>query len=67
MRDLTLVSHYLCSYVQRAVIVASEKGIALDRMTIDLAAKPDWFLALSPTGKVPLLKVRTEGAEHVLF
>ena len=67
MRDLTLVSHYLCPYVQRAVIVASEKGIALDRMTIDLAAKPDWFLALSPTGKVPLLKVRTEGAEHVLF
>lgn len=67
MRDLTLVSHYLCPYVQRAVIVASEKGIALDRMTIDLAAKPDWFLALSPTGKVPLLKVRTRGAEHVLF
>jgi glutathione S-transferase len=67
MRDLTLVSHYLCPYVQRAIIVASEKGIALDRMTIDLAAKPDWFLALSPTGKVPLLKVRNEGAEHVLF
>lgn len=65
--DLTLVSHYLCPYVQRAVIVASEKGIALDRTMIDLAAKPDWFLALSPTGKVPLLKVRTDGADHVLF
>ena len=45
LSDLTLDSHYLCPYVQRAVIVASEKGIALDRTMIDLAAKPDWFLA----------------------
>jgi len=64
---LTLVSHYLCPYVQRAIIVASEKGIDLNRTMIDLAAKPDWFLVLSPTGKVPLLRVRTDGAEHVLF
>jgi glutathione S-transferase len=53
----TLVSHHLCPYVQRAAIVADEKGVALRREFIDLAAKPDWFLALSPTGKVPLLLV----------
>lgn len=52
-----LVSHPLCPYVQRAAIVAAEKGIALRREAIDLAAKPDWFVALSPTGKVPLLLV----------
>jgi glutathione S-transferase len=66
--SLHLVSHHLCPYVQRAVIVAAEKGIALERTLIDLARKPDWFVALSPTGKVPLLRVREEGgAEHVLF
>ena len=52
-----LVSHHLCPYVQRAAIVAGEKGIALRREFIDLSAKPGWFLALSPTGKVPLLRV----------
>ena len=63
-----LVSHHLCPYVQRAAIVAAEKGVALDRQAIDLAAKPDWFLALSPTGKTPLLLVTDqEGREHPLF
>ncbi|MFO1071558.1 MAG: glutathione S-transferase family protein [Geminicoccaceae bacterium] len=63
-----LVSHPLCPYVQRAAITAAEHGIALERRWIDLAAKPDWFLALSPTGKVPLLQVTdADGREHVLF
>lgn len=60
---LVLVSHPLCPYVQRAVIVADEKGLALERVDIDLAAKPDWFRHLSPTGKVPLLRV----GDAVLF
>ena len=65
---LHLMSHALCPYVQRAVIVAAEKDILIERTSINLAAKPDWFLALSPTGKVPLLRVIDEaGAEHVLF
>lgn len=64
----TLVSHHLCPYVQRAAIVAAEKGVPFERTYVDLAAKPDWFLLLSPTGKVPLLRVTDEaGAEHVLF
>jgi glutathione S-transferase len=54
---LTLISHPLCPFVQRAAIVLLEKGASFDRIDVDLAAKPDWFLALSPTGKVPLLKV----------
>ena len=63
-----LVSHHLCPYVQRAAIVAAEKGIALTRETIDLAAKPAWFLALSPTSKVPLLRVTdAAGTQHTLF
>ena len=65
---LTLVSHHLCPYVQRAAIALAEKGVAFERITIDLSAKPDWFLAISPLGKVPLLIVReADGGEAVLF
>ncbi|QPC43899.1 glutathione S-transferase family protein [Kaustia mangrovi] len=65
---LTLVSHHLCPYVQRAAIALSEKGVAFERRHIDLSAKPDWFVRLSPLGKVPLLIVRDEaGGETVLF
>lgn len=53
----TLVSHALCPYVQRAAIVLKEKGVAFERITIDLADKPDWFKKASPLEKVPLLKV----------
>jgi glutathione S-transferase len=65
---LTLISHPLCPFVQRAAIVLLEKGVPFDRINVDLSAKPDWFLALSPTGKVPLLKVRqADGSDAVLF
>ena len=56
---LRLISHKLCPYVQRAVIVATEKTIPFERVDIDLADKPAWFLAISPTGKTPLLEVTT--------
>lgn len=57
MNGLTLVSHVLCPYVQRVAIVLAEKGVTFERRWVDLAAKPDWFLALSPTGKTPVLLV----------
>lgn len=63
MNDLELVSHPLCPYVQRAAIALAEKGVPFRRTDIDLADKPAWFLAISPLGKVPLL--RTQG--EVLF
>jgi glutathione S-transferase len=54
---LKLISHKLCPYVQRAVIALTEKGVAFERIDIDLANKPDWFLAISPLGKTPVLQV----------
>ena len=64
---LKLISHKLCPYVQRAVIALNEKGVAFERVDIDLANKPDWFLKLSPLGKVPVLVVRSEAGEVALF
>lgn len=54
---LTLISHPLCPYVQRVAIALAEKSLPFTRVDIDLAAKPDWFLAISPLGKTPVLKV----------
>jgi glutathione S-transferase len=57
MADLVLVSHPLCPYVQRAVIALMEKAVPFERRDIDLADKPDWFRAISPLGKTPVLLV----------
>jgi len=54
--ELTLISHTLCPYVQRAAIALAEKNIPFTRINIDLSNKPDWFLEISPLGKVPLLR-----------
>jgi len=53
--DLTLISHPLCPYVQRAAIVLAEKNTPFTRRYVDLSAKPGWFLAISPLGKTPVL------------
>ncbi|KFI08913.1 glutathione S-transferase family protein [Massilia sp. BSC265] len=53
--SLKLVSHPLCPYVQRAVIALEEKGAQYERIDIDLADKPAWFLEISPLGKTPVL------------
>jgi glutathione S-transferase len=60
---LRLISHRLCPYVQRAVIALSEKGVAFERIDIDLSNKPDWFLKISPLGKTPVLLV----GDHAIF
>jgi glutathione S-transferase len=54
---IKLISHLLCPYAQRVAIVLSEKNIPYERLNIDLANKPSWFLSLSPTGKTPVLVV----------
>jgi glutathione S-transferase len=54
---LKLISHKLCPYVQRAVIALTEKGVGFERVDIDLANKPGWFLAISPLGRTPVLLV----------
>jgi glutathione S-transferase len=56
---LELVSFKTCPYVQRAAIVLHEKAVPFEITYIDQTKKPDWFLKISPLGKVPLLKMTT--------
>jgi glutathione S-transferase len=55
--EITLISHALCPYVQRAAIALAEKGVSFTRRTVDLQKKPDWFLEISPLRKTPVLQV----------
>lgn len=52
-----LISFKLCPFVQRSVIVLLEKGVEFDITYIDLEKPPEWFLAISPMGKVPALRI----------
>lgn len=61
MTALTLVGYTTCPYTQRANIALREHGVPFDVIFLGSGAKPDWFDALSPTGRVPLLKVEREG------
>jgi glutathione S-transferase len=54
---LKLISHKLCPYVQRAVISLTEKRVPFERIDVDLSNKPDWFKAITPLGKTPVLLV----------
>ena len=60
---IELISFKTCPFVQRSVITLKEKGIDFKTTFIDLAEKPAWFLAISPLGKVPVLRI----GEDVLF
>lgn len=56
----TIISFGLCPFVQRSLITMNYKNIPFEVKYIDLANKPDWFLEISPLGKVPVLKVENE-------
>lgn len=55
--QLTLVSHPLCPFVQRAAVALNEMQVLFERKPVDLKNKPDWFNEISPLGKVPVLVV----------
>ncbi len=57
MAKYLLVSFKTCPWVQRAAIVLREKNTEFEFRHIDRDNRPDWFLAISPHKKVPVLSV----------
>jgi glutathione S-transferase len=55
--EYRLISFKLCPYTQRTVIALEQKQAPYSIEHIDQYNKPDWFLDLSPLGKVPILRV----------
>lgn len=52
-----LCSFKTCPWVQRAAIVLREKQVPYDITYIDRDHRPDWFRAISPHSKVPVLQI----------
>jgi glutathione S-transferase len=52
-----LCSFMTCPWVQRAAIVLQAKHIPYEITYIDRNNRPDWFLAVSPHSKVPVLLI----------
>ncbi|HUK61437.1 MAG TPA: glutathione S-transferase family protein [Stellaceae bacterium] len=57
MAKYLLVSFKTCPWVQRAAIVLREKNIDFEFRHIEPDNRPDWFLAISPHKKVPVLRI----------
>src|SRR4051812_27087367 len=57
MAKYLLVSFKTCPWVQRAAIVLREKKIDFEFRHIEPDNRPDWFLAISPHKKVPVLRL----------
>jgi glutathione S-transferase len=53
----TLVSFKTCPWVQRSAIVLREKGAEFELRHIEPDNRPEWFLAISPHKKVPVLRI----------
>ena len=57
MTKYLLVSFETCPWVQRAAIVLREKKVDFEFRHIEPDNRPDWFLAISPHKKVPVLRI----------
>ncbi len=57
MTHYLLVSFETCPWVQRAAIVLREKNVPFEFRHIARDNRPDWFLAISPHKKVPVLRI----------
>ena len=57
MAKYMLVSFETCPWVQRSAIVLREKNTEFELRHIKADNRPDWFLAISPHKKVPVLSI----------
>jgi len=57
MATYRLISFKTCPWVQRAAIVLREKNVEFDFVHIESGNRPEWFGAISPHGKVPVLRI----------
>ncbi|OMO55487.1 hypothetical protein CCACVL1_27221 [Corchorus capsularis] len=46
-----------CPFCQRVLLTLEEKHLPYDMKLVDLGNKPEWFLQISPEGKVPVAKL----------
>src|SRR5215813_9308715 len=57
MAKYMLVSFKTCPWVQRSAIILREKNTPFEFRHIESDNRPDWFLAISPHKKVPVIRI----------
>src|SRR6478735_8298020 len=57
MAEYLLVSFKTCPWVQRSAILLREKNVPFEFRHIERDNRPDWFLAISPHKKVPVVSI----------
>ncbi len=57
MTHYMMVSFKTCPWVQRSAILMREKNAPFEFRHIESDNRPDWFLAISPHKKVPVLQI----------
>ena len=57
MAKYMLVSFKTCPWVQRSAIILREKNTPFEFRHIEPDNRPDWFLAISPHKKVPVIRI----------
>lgn len=57
MSSVKVYSAIVCPYAQRSRMALMVKGVEFELIEVDLKQKPDWFLEVSPYGKVPVVLV----------
>ena len=60
MTAIELITSHVCPFAQRTHMVLIEKGLDFTVREVDLANKPAWFEEISPTSKVPVVKIAGE-------
>jgi len=56
MTEIEIFSASTCPFAQRSRLVLIEKDVPFTLTEIDLENKPDWFLDISPQGRVPVIR-----------
>ncbi|PNX75228.1 glutathione S-transferase chloroplastic-like, partial [Trifolium pratense] len=46
-----------CPFTQRVLLTLEEKHLPYEQKLVDLRNKPEWFLEISPEGKVPVINI----------
>ncbi|MBX2883258.1 MAG: glutathione S-transferase family protein [Granulosicoccus sp.] len=57
---LELISSDRCPFVQRSIITLEQKNVPYTITYVDPYDPPEWFPAVSPLGKVPVLRINDD-------
>lgn len=63
MTDLVVYGSPLSPFVRKVEVALRDKGLDYELEGVNIMALPDWFKAVSPVGRIPVLRDRRHGTE----